>query len=366
MKHSFKSLAAALSLVAAGATHAARHQLRGHNSGSHGHGHGIDRWLWLYPGSGGRPSTSGRSAATPATGSRSRPHARDAALDPVLDLYFGVTTVDDSLFRTGVSWGGLQFLLTSDDVVDPPAGGPFGDPLVRLFRLPSTGQYTIAIGGGGSDGEGPYGYSMSLALQAAVPEPSAAVLMLAGVVGIAWLRGAHTRNDSASEARQHAHRKHVARLAVGRSQQVGRLELDALLADARQVAEHRRADAVRLLAPRRQWLQRPSSPKPCTPGCTPSRVRYFACHWYFMSAGLHVPASRSRSKKKLALSCVRPTSVCSTAPYSKAEPRSSPTLRGRRCWCAAPRSTGHSPCVSRMSFCQFSVLGLTASVCEPR
>src|SRR4051794_31314926 len=58
----------------------------------------------------------------------------DAALDPTLDLYFGITTADDSLFRTGQAWGGLQFLATSDDVIDPPAG-PFGDPFLSL-QLP--------------------------------------------------------------------------------------------------------------------------------------------------------------------------------------------------------------------------------------
>ena len=106
----------------------------------------------------------------------------DAGLDPALDLYFGTTTADDSLFRTGQSWGGLQFLAASDDVVDPPSG-PFGDPLLGFFTLPTTGVYTIAIGGAGSDGEGPYRYSLSVQ---AVPEPEIAWLLLAGVAGIGW------------------------------------------------------------------------------------------------------------------------------------------------------------------------------------
>jgi hypothetical protein len=108
----------------------------------------------------------------------------DAGLDPVLDLYFGTTTADDSLFRTGQSWGGLQYLATSDDVIDPPSG-PFGDPFLS-FTLPSTGNYTIAIGGGGSDGEGPYRYSLSVQ---AVPEPESWAMMLIGSCLLGgWLR----------------------------------------------------------------------------------------------------------------------------------------------------------------------------------
>lgn len=109
----------------------------------------------------------------------------DAGLDPTLDLYFGVTTADDALFRPGQTWGGLQFLATSDDVVDP-ASGPFGDPLLSFFRLPTTGNYTVAIGGSGSDAEGPYGYRLSVL---AVPEPEtwATMLMGIGLLG-AWQR----------------------------------------------------------------------------------------------------------------------------------------------------------------------------------
>jgi len=68
----------------------------------------------------------------------------DSGLDPAFDLYFGTTTADESLFRIGQSWGGLQFLASADDEVDPPAG-PFGDPLLSLFTLPSTGTYTIKM-----------------------------------------------------------------------------------------------------------------------------------------------------------------------------------------------------------------------------
>ena len=112
-------------------------------------------------------------------GSRFRSAERGSipALDPALDLYFGTTTADESLFRTGQSWGGLQFLASSDDVIDPPSG-PFGDPFLSSSRLPLTGNYTIAIGGAGSEGEGPYRYSLSV--QARRPEPETWAMMLVG------------------------------------------------------------------------------------------------------------------------------------------------------------------------------------------
>jgi hypothetical protein len=108
---------------------------------------------------------------------------RDPGLDPALDLYFGDTTADESEFRGGMSWGGLQFLLTSDDVVDPPNGGPFQDPFVDIFRLPSTGVYTIAVGGRGSLDEGPYRYDLAVLF---VPAPPTAWLMLAGFGALGW------------------------------------------------------------------------------------------------------------------------------------------------------------------------------------
>lgn len=106
----------------------------------------------------------------------------DAALDPALDLYFGTTSADDSLFRTGQSWGGLQFLASADDEIESLVG-PFGDPFLT-FVLPFTGLYTIAFGGAGSDGEGPYPYSLQVLV---VPEPTTILLLVAGVAAV-WIR----------------------------------------------------------------------------------------------------------------------------------------------------------------------------------
>jgi hypothetical protein len=111
----------------------------------------------------------------------------DPGLDPALDVYFGTTTADESLFRAGQSWGGLQYLASADDEVQPPTG-PFGDPFLSSFTLPSTGTYTLAIGGAGSEGEGPYRYSLSV-LAAPVPEPETWAMFLAGSCLLrSWLR----------------------------------------------------------------------------------------------------------------------------------------------------------------------------------
>lgn len=100
-------------------------------------------------------------------------------LDPAFSLYFGTTSADDSLFSASSNWGGLLFLASADDEVPNP--GPGGDPLLRNFIAPFTGQYTVAIGGSLSTDAGQYPYRLGLA----VPEP--ATLPLAGCALFAWV-----------------------------------------------------------------------------------------------------------------------------------------------------------------------------------
>jgi hypothetical protein len=61
-------------------------------------------------------------------------------LDPALSFYSGTTSADASLFKSGISWGGLTFIGSLDDEHPPgltpgPGGDPFGS-----FVLPTTGK----------------------------------------------------------------------------------------------------------------------------------------------------------------------------------------------------------------------------------
>ena len=110
-------------------------------------------------------------------------------LDPALSFYSGTTSADTSLFRSGSSWGGLTFLGSLDDEHSPalipgPGGDPFGS-----FVLPTTGNYTIAIGGFDSTDAGSYPYRVTLTTAvAAVPEPSTWAMFSLGLAGLGYLR----------------------------------------------------------------------------------------------------------------------------------------------------------------------------------
>jgi hypothetical protein len=109
-------------------------------------------------------------------------------LDPYLSLYSGLITAgtDYSLYDPFGSFDGVTFVASADDEIDVP--GPFGDPLLRII-LPTTGQYTIAIGGAASDCPGgvcpPAGYPFAVGVQ--IPEPSTIPLMIAALAGIGWI-----------------------------------------------------------------------------------------------------------------------------------------------------------------------------------
>ena len=81
-------------------------------------------------------------------------------------------------------WGGLRYLAIADDEITVPSG-PGGDPALTGFRLPFTGQYTIAIGGIDSTGAGPFSYRLQVS---AVPEPEIALLIAAGLVALGAFR----------------------------------------------------------------------------------------------------------------------------------------------------------------------------------
>jgi len=106
----------------------------------------------------------------------------DSRLDPSLNVYFGTTTADQSLFVHDASFGGLQLLATGDDEVEVP--GPFGDPAV-VIELTRTGTYTIVIGGFASDADPVNGLPYRLAVS--VPEPATLPLFLLAIAGVAFV-----------------------------------------------------------------------------------------------------------------------------------------------------------------------------------
>ena len=78
-----------------------------------------------------------------------------------------------------------------DRLWHPPAltPGPGGDPF-GSFVLPTTGNYTIAIGGFDSTDAGSYPYRVTLTTTAvvAVPEPSTWAMFTIGLAGVGYLR----------------------------------------------------------------------------------------------------------------------------------------------------------------------------------
>jgi hypothetical protein len=120
-------------------------------------------------------------------------------LDLAFSLYFGETTADESEFLVFVDWGGLTFLAFADDEIPHP--GPWGDPLLENFLLPSTGVYTIAIGGFASGAStAPYTYDLVMtgATPVAVPAPGALALIGVGLLGLGLVRRRRPTADATS------------------------------------------------------------------------------------------------------------------------------------------------------------------------
>ena len=116
----------------------------------------------------------------------------DIGLDTAFSLYFGTTAADESAFDNGGDFGVLNFLLIRDDEI--PNQGPFGDPFLNDFILPSTGFYTVAIGGFLSSSEGPFRYQLALSgttdggEEPVIPEPISIMLFGSGIAGLVALR----------------------------------------------------------------------------------------------------------------------------------------------------------------------------------
>lgn len=114
----------------------------------------------------------------------------DGELDLVFSLYSGLTTAYEEDFLNDSSFGGLTWLAMGDDELPHP--GPYGDPALLNYTLPTTGWYTIAIGGYESDGYGPYDYKLAMLSDppdiGGVPVPAAVWLLGSGLLGLLGLR----------------------------------------------------------------------------------------------------------------------------------------------------------------------------------
>lgn len=106
-------------------------------------------------------------------------------LNPAFDFYSGITTADTSAFVDGTSWGGMTLLASAIDDVPPPSPGtgPGGDPFLYHFVVPTTGLYTVAVGGFLSSDDGFYPYRLQ-----AIPTPATVPLLLIGLLGLIWTR----------------------------------------------------------------------------------------------------------------------------------------------------------------------------------
>jgi hypothetical protein len=111
----------------------------------------------------------------------------NANFDPGLSLYAGQTSADTSAFQSGGSWGGMSYVGSLDDEHAPfMSPGPNGDPF-GTFTLNTGGVYTVAVGGSLSTDAGAYPYRITMTL-APVPEPTAALMLAAGLAALAGLR----------------------------------------------------------------------------------------------------------------------------------------------------------------------------------
>ena len=113
----------------------------------------------------------------------------NANLDLGLSFYSGITSADTSQFSANGNWGGLTFIGSLDDERPPSMMPGLGGDPSGSFVLPSSGNYTVVVGGGNSTDAGAYPYRLTMAVAAPIPEPPLWAILAIGLVGLqCWRR----------------------------------------------------------------------------------------------------------------------------------------------------------------------------------
>lgn len=136
--------------------------------------------FWSFSGSAGE--TVSLFAWSEATDIAFSLYTGEPELDPFLNAFSNNSDWDEFPFGSG------QYLFEFVALSSAP-----GDETLLDFILPSSGLFTLAIGGEVPgylvEGEGPFAYSLQLVRQVAeVPLPGAGWLMLSGLAGLALVR----------------------------------------------------------------------------------------------------------------------------------------------------------------------------------
>ena len=117
-----------------------------------------------------------------------------SAMDPAMTLFFGTTADSAGLSASGSTQPGMTYLMFADDNNGIPhgVGGPWADPIIAGYTLPSTGYYTLAVYDFIGMGQGPAVYDLHIDGISSIPAPAAILLGGIGAAIVGWLRTRRT------------------------------------------------------------------------------------------------------------------------------------------------------------------------------